>query len=99
MTAAFDPDFFAPRRCMRDPIPDLWDVAALLDRATEAHLAGDYGRAEALLRESNRPVVRAWTESLWGSQRANPDQWQYRRVRDVPASPPYLLKAERVPER
>ncbi len=84
---------------MREPIPDLWDVAFLLDRAVDAHLAGARGRAGLLLREANRPAVREWTESLWGSAKANPKQWQYRRVRTVAKSPPYLPRAERVQER
>ena len=84
---------------MREPIPDLWDVALLLDKAVDAHLAGDRSRADSLLREANRPAVREWTESLWGSAKANPRQWQYRRVRTVANSPPYQPKAKRAQER
>lgn len=99
MFATLDANFLAPRSCMRDPILDLREVAILLDSAADAHLAGDRGRADTLLRKANRPAVRAWTESLWGSRRANPDQWLYRRVRKVINSPPRLPEKERVPER
>ena len=52
-----------------------------------------------MLAETNRPVVRAWTEMLWGSAAANPGQWRYLRVRSVAGSPPYLSKADRMPVR
>jgi len=94
-----DAIFWAPRRCMREAIPDLWDVARLLNEAVDAHLAGDRVRADSLLRETNRPVVREWTESLWGSAKVNPNQWQYRRLRAVADSPPCLPKPERVQKR
>ena len=99
MPPLLDANFLAPRSCMRAPIPDLWEAATLLERAAECHLAGDRDSAAAFLREADRPTVREWTESLWGSEKANPNQWQYRRVRQVPDSPPHLKKAERVPMR
>ena len=99
MKTTIDAEFLAPRRCLREPIPELRQVAALLDRATDAHLAGDRSHADELLREADQPAVRAWTESLWGSAKANPDQWRYRRLRAVADPPPYLPRSERVPVR
>ncbi len=99
MNDILDASFLSPRRCIREPIPDLWDVAHLLGVAVDAHLHGDEGRADSLLRNANRPTVREWTESLWGSAKANPNQWQYRRLRSVANSPPRLPKAERLPKR
>jgi hypothetical protein len=96
MDDSSDEAYFAPRLCMREPIPDLWDVALLLERAADSHLAGDVGRADLLLREANRPAVREWTESLWGSAKANPAQLRYRRVRTVANSQPRLPKEKRV---
>lgn len=84
---------------MRDPIPDLWDVACILSRAVDAHRAGDRDQADAHLRDANRPEVRAWTESLWGSAKSNPNQSQYRRLRPIAGAAPHLPKAERVPLR
>jgi hypothetical protein len=92
-------DFLKPRYCMRDPIPELWSVASILDSAVDAHLLGDQGRVEQLLQDANRSDVREWTESLWGSAKANPEQWSYRRYRAVDDTPPLLPKASRVPQR
>jgi len=91
MDATIDADFLAPRRCLREPVREVWDVVALLDSAAGAHLAGEKDQADALLREANRPAVRAWTESLWGSASANPDQWRYRRLREIAHSRPVRL--------
>lgn len=99
MNDMHDASFLAPRHCLREPIPALWEVARLLDRAADAHLAGDRGQADVLFREANRADVRAWTKSLWGSAQANPDQWRYRRVRQVADAPPRLSRAERAPGR
>jgi hypothetical protein len=96
MNDTLDAIFLAPRRSLREPIPEIWDAASLLDQAVDAHLAGDRGRADSLLREANRPAVREWTESLWGSAKANPNQWRYLRVRTVADPSPCLPKAERV---
>jgi len=95
MTIIEDEEFWKPRRCLREPIPDIVHAAFLLDRAVGAHLVGDRPSAETLIREANMPSVRAWTESLWGSSAANPDQRQYLRLRTVPDAPPYLPKESR----
>lgn len=92
-------DFFEPRRCMRHPIDEIFNAAHLLDRAVGAHLAGDHLAAETMIRTANMPAVRAWTESLWGSKAANPDQWRYLRYREIPDARPYLAKRERMAER
>jgi 5-methylcytosine-specific restriction endonuclease McrA len=84
---------------MREPISEIFHASHLLDRATDAHLVGDYSAADALIRTANIPAVRAWTESLWGSKAANPDQWKYHRFRMVPAAPPLLPKEQRISQR
>lgn len=95
MTIVEDQEFWRPRRCLREPIPDISHAAFLLDRAVAAHLAGDRPSAEALIRDANMPSVRTWTESLWGSSTANPDQPRYLRFRNVPEAPSYLPKESR----
>lgn len=90
-------DFYAPRRCMREPIQEIFDAAGLLNQATDAHLAGDRPGAEALIRAAEIPAIRSWIESLIGSRAANPDQRMYHRFRKVPAPPPKLRIAERMP--
>jgi hypothetical protein len=94
-----DTDFLSPRRCMREPIREIFEAARLLSAATDAHLAGDHPTADTLLRTADMPVVRAWTESLWGSRAANPDQEKYHRSRNISDAPPYIEKAHRIAKR
>src|SRR5258708_24474874 len=94
-----DQSFFAPRRCMRAPIDEIFEASQMLNRATDAHLAGDRSGAERLIGTANSPTVRAWSESLWGRKAANPDQWQYHRFRAVAGAPPYLPRAQRIAQR
>ena len=54
------------RTCLLDPIPELYEAARLLDEAVTAHLAGDYARADRLIRAADLPVITEWSESLWG---------------------------------
>lgn len=63
-----DESFYTARRCMREPISEIFDAAALLNLATDAHLARDRSSADTLIRTANMPAIRAWTESLLGSQ-------------------------------
>ena len=76
-------EFLAPRRCMREPKKEIFHAARLLDRAVDAHLRNDWKTASQLFREADMPEVRAWTESLWGAKRENPDQWRYKRWREI----------------
>jgi 5-methylcytosine-specific restriction endonuclease McrA len=94
-----DQDFYAPRRCMREPIQEIFDAAQLLSAATDAHLEGDRSSADRLLRVANSPIIRAWTESLWGSKAANPDQQKYHRFRVISGAPPFTERAQRIATR
>ncbi len=80
-------DFLAPRACFRDPIPEIFHAAGLLDRAVDAHLAGDRARAARLIAAADMPEVREWVESVWG--RASPE---IHRVREVKGGAPRLGK-------
>ncbi len=71
------------RKCMREPIPEIRDAARILDAAVTAHLLGRRDLAEELIRLADLPVLRDYTESLWGS---NSPYVQYRPVADAPAS-------------
>jgi HNH endonuclease len=84
---------------MREPIDEIFIASQLLDRATDAHLAGDLSTADTLIREANMPAVRAWTESLWGSRAANLDQQKYHQFRAIAGAPPYLEKVQHIPAR
>lgn len=61
-------DLAVLRNCLREPVPEIEEAARLLDRAVSAHLAGDHAITRQLVLEANMPVVRAWTESLWGAK-------------------------------
>lgn len=39
----------APRRCLEEPIPEIFEAASLLSDAVDAHLAGDRQRADRLI--------------------------------------------------
>jgi len=70
------------RICLREPIPEIADAARLLDAAVTAHLIGARDVAERLIRLADMPVLRDYTESLWG---ARSPHVQYRAVADAPA--------------
>lgn len=93
---SLDPDeFLAPRRCLREPIPEIFHAAHLLDRAVGAHLAGNRDTARDLILRANLSVVRAFTEMLWGKADNNPEQWRYVRKRALPGTPQPIDKAMR----
>jgi hypothetical protein len=71
------------RQCMREPIPETRDAARLLDAAVTAHLLGRRDLAEQLIRLADMPILRDYTESLWGSKSP---YVQYRVIADAPPS-------------
>jgi len=92
-------DFWAPRRCLREPIPEIFYAAHLLDEAVGAHIAGNGDEAARLIRAADIPLIGQWTDSLWGSRANHPDQHRYHRVRKIAGAPGVLAKADRVPVR
>ncbi len=81
--------FWAPRRCLREPIPQLFDAARLLDLAVESHLSGNRERAARRIREADIPEVGQWLQSIWGKQ--DPKIIRFRKVPNAPAP---ISKAE-----
>ncbi len=73
------------RRCLREPVAEIADAARYLDAAVSAHLAGHRELAGQLLRLADLPIIREWTESLWGT--ASPHV-QFREFADAPPSIP-----------
>jgi 5-methylcytosine-specific restriction endonuclease McrA len=63
------------KRCFREPISEIFQAAELLDRAADAHLVSDYARADELICAADKPIIAAWTESIWGKR--NPDIHQF----------------------
>lgn len=79
-----------PRRCLREPIPEIFEAARFLDDAVSAHLAGDQAMADRLIRAADLPAIREWTESLWGG-------WSERHQRrEVPGAPVSIARAMRL---
>ena len=56
------------KRCLSEPIAEIFEAAKALDAAAAAHLQGDVPGAENLLRKADSPVIRCWTESVWGKR-------------------------------
>ena len=82
-----DSDFLDPRRCLLEPISEIWTAARLLSEAVRAHLSNERTCAEALIRESDIPAIAEWTNSVWGVRSEI-----IHRFRPVPSSPPKLAK-------
>ena len=57
------------RVCLRDPIPEIADAARYLDAAVSAYLASKADLAEELIRLADMPIIREWTESIWGNSK------------------------------
>lgn len=70
------------RPYLRKPIREIADAARLLDAAVTAHLMDSRDVAERLIRLADMPVLRDYTESLWG---AKSPHVQFRAVADAPA--------------
>ena len=85
-----DNTFWLPRRCLREPIPQIAEAQALLDEAANAHLAGDRARAAERIAAANMPQIREWTDTIWGRHNAD-----ILRIRKVPNAPPSLALALR----
>ena len=77
-----EPDFWAPRPCFRDPIPEIFEAAKLLNQAVDAHLKDRSTEAGKLLMQADMSKVRAWLESIWG--KGNPEIWRIRKVEGAP---------------
>jgi 5-methylcytosine-specific restriction endonuclease McrA len=85
-----DGAFLAPRKCLLEPIPEIWIAARLLREAVDAHLLGETHRAETLIAEADVPAIAKWTDSIWGHRSAH-----IHRFRSVPNSPPAVTKEMR----
>jgi 5-methylcytosine-specific restriction endonuclease McrA len=79
------------RRYMREPIPQIADAARLLDAAVTAHLMEKRDVAEQLIRLADMPVLRDYTESLWGTKSP---YVQYRAVANASAHLPDEQRAK-----
>lgn len=77
---------FELRTCFRDPIPKIYESARLLNDAVTAHLNGNIKHAEKLIRNADMPIIREWTESIWGAKST------YVIHREIPNISPFIPK-------
>jgi 5-methylcytosine-specific restriction endonuclease McrA len=88
ITCAVGPDGL--RDCFRDPIPEIFEAAGLLNSAARAHLNGDRKSAETYLRAADMPVIGEWLDTIWSGHNN-----EFRAIRTVRDLPPVLPKEER----
>jgi hypothetical protein len=55
------------RKCLLDPIPEIFEAADYLKASWSAHLRGNIEMAEELIRLADSPRITDWAESLWGA--------------------------------
>lgn len=79
------------RDCFREPIPEIFEAAKLLDTAVSAHLLGNSAAAEEAIRAADMPVIGEWIDSIWLGPWVEP----YRALMKVSDLPPVLPKADR----
>jgi 5-methylcytosine-specific restriction endonuclease McrA len=82
------------KKCLREPIAEIYEASVRLRRAVDAHLAGDRDAAKHWFAAADMSEVRDWTESIWGKGWA-----QLVQPRVIANAPPSLPKASRVPVR
>lgn len=56
------------RNHLYDPIPELFEAAALLQKAAIAHITGDRKTAESLLAQADMPQLFDWSEALFAGK-------------------------------
>lgn len=53
------------RRCIKEPIPEIFAAWDAMKEAVDAHVHGDFARAEALFRQADAREVWDWLNSAW----------------------------------
>jgi len=81
------------RKCLKEPIKEIYDASRYLDAAVSAHLNGKTDLAQELIAASDMPVIREWTESLWGAGGI------YTQFQKILGDPEKLPKEKRIPVR
>jgi hypothetical protein len=77
------------RKCFREPIPEIFESAQLLEQALRAHIENDYEQAKKLFIEADNQLIKIWVESVIGK---NSPYIQYRKTS---LAPPTIRKEER----
>lgn len=82
------------RKCLREPISEIFEAAAMLRQAVDLHHSSQNLKAAELFRAANLSAIRDWTESIWGKHDRSILQ-----VRHIPDAQPLLSKESRIPAR
>ena len=78
------------RDCFREPIPEIFEAANLLNQAVSAHLDGDGAQADKLIRAADIPTIGEWLDPIWSGH--NNDIRSIRTVEDLPPVLPKSLR-------
>ena len=81
------------KEMFREPIPEIQEAARFLDAAVSAHMNERYDLADELIRMSDIPQIRDWTESIWGAKSP------YVRIKEIADAPPTIPKDQRSQDR
>lgn len=81
------------RKCFREPIDEIFIASNYLDEAVNYHLIGNYQKTEQLILKADIPIIREWTESLWGKNSP------YVNFRKIENAPPIFEKINRIENR
>lgn len=79
------------KRCIVEPISEIFEAARLLDEAVSAHLKGRFNEAERLIRQANMWKIHEWSEKMWGTL---PIEWSGH----DPNPPPPIPEEQRAPK-
>ncbi|WP_221235718.1 hypothetical protein, partial [Sagittula marina] len=53
------------RRCIKEPIPEIFAAWDVMREAVDAHVHGDFARADDLFQQADSPKVWDWLNSAW----------------------------------
>jgi hypothetical protein len=78
------------RRCLSEPIPEIFVAAQRMSEAADAHLVGEFAEAEKLFALANDPMVWSFTDRAWGVGSKARHSFI-----PIPDPPPYLSRLNR----
>ena len=83
------------KRCIFEPISEIFEAALLLDEAASAHLEGRSNDAERLIRKANMWEIHIWSERIWGKNQ--PMEWYGHDPKPPPTLPEELRESGYIP--
>ena len=83
------------KRCILEPISEIFEAARLLDEAVSAHLEGRSNDAERLIRKANMWEIHIWSERIWGKNQ--PMEWYGHDPNPPPTLPKERQESKNIP--